>query len=134
MAQMVFINAGIFEFGAPLIVAVLIASLLLGMIVPYVFMQIAYVDLKISQILTNSIIISFSNVRRSFMGALAGGIVNIVFILYFPASLLFMPSMLFMAVFGFSLPWLLCLMWTWPVLDSRLSITETLREQQKGSG
>jgi len=105
------------------LIAGAIALLIFGMVTPYVFMQIAYIDLKTRQIIINSILLSFANTPRSFMGALTGGIIWIVFILFLPASLIAMPVLL---IFGFSASGLLCFMWVWPPVNKQFSIDETL--------
>jgi len=103
-----------------------ISLLVFGMIVPYLYLQIAYIDLSVSKILKNSVILSFANVGRSLMGSLMGGLIWIAFALFLPASLVVVPLLL---LFGFSLSWLLTLMWVWPPIDKQFSIEATLRQR-----
>ena len=98
-----------------------------GMIAPYFFLQVAYLDLKTRQILLNSVILSFSNAPRSFMGAVMGGGLWVAVILYLPESLVIAPLLL---LFGFSVSWLLCLMWVWPPVDKQFNIAETLNKRR----
>lgn len=102
--------------------------LLFALITPYIFLQIAYVDLKTVQICRNSVLLPFAKFPRSLMGMVAGNAFWIIFLLYLPVSILALPLVLLL---GFSLSWLLCLMWVWPQLDKQFSIVETLRARQK---
>jgi len=61
------------------------------------------------------------------MGAFAGGVIWIAFVLFFPGSMFLVPLYV---LIGFSLSWLLCLMWVWPPADKQFSIEETLRKRQ----
>jgi len=97
-----------------------------GMISPYFYLQIAYIDLSVPQILKNSVIITISKFGRSLMGSLMGGLIWIVFVLYLPPSLITVPLLV---LFGFSLSWLLTLMWVWPPVDKLFAIEDTLRKR-----
>jgi len=110
-------------------IASLVPLAIFGMVMPYIFLQIAYIQLKTLQILKNSLILSFGNTGKSFVGALAGSVIWLVFALFLPHSLPFSPLLL---LFGFSVSWLLCLMCIWPIVDKQFAISETLRGQQKG--
>ena len=105
----------------------LIFLLLFGMVMPYVFLQIAYIDLKLSQILKNSVLISFMNAPRSFIGAVSGGFIWAAFVIFLPQSLLAIPLIL---LIGFSFSWLLNLIWVWPSVDKQFKIGETLRDRR----
>ena len=102
--------------------------LLFGMVVPYVFLQIAYIDLKILQILKNSVLISFMNAPRSLMGAITGGAVWAAFVFFLPQSLLTVPLII---LIGFSFSWLLNLIWIWPPVNKQFKIDETLRDRRE---
>ncbi|MCL2342501.1 MAG: hypothetical protein FWC62_01175 [Firmicutes bacterium] len=103
-----------------------ISLLIFGMIAPYFYLQIAYIDLPAFQIFKNSVLISLSHAPRSLMGSLMGGLIWIGFVLYLPVSLVAAPLIL---LFGFSLSWLLTLMWVWPPVDKQFAIEETLRKR-----
>jgi len=106
-----------------------LASLLIfGMITPYIFMHFAYIDLKSLGIAKNSVLMSFGNLPRSFMGAILGGIIWIAFALYFPLSLIALP---FIFIFGVTTAMLLCLMWVWKPFDTTFKIEETLIQRAK---
>ena len=105
----------------------LVSLIIFGMVAPYIFLQIAYIRLSTSQILKNSLLISFGNAGRSFIGALFGSVLWFLFILLLPDSLPFSPLFL---LFGFSLSWLLCLVCVWPPVDNQFAIVYTLRKQQ----
>ena len=105
------------------------ALLIFGMAVSYLFLQIAYIDLNIAQIVKNSVLLLLMYAPRSFMGALTGGIIWIVFALFLPPSLFFTPILLLL---GFSLSWLMSLMWTWPIVNKQYAIEETLLRKQSG--
>ena len=106
------------------VVAAAVPLIAFLMVVPYIFLQIAYIELKTFQILKNSLLIAFGNAGRSFAGAFLGGLIWIVFILLLPDSLPYSPLLL---VFGFSVPWLLNLLLIWPPVDKQFSINKTLR-------
>lgn len=102
-----------------------VASLIVfGMLAPYVFLQIAFVDLPVLRIFQNSVLIAFGNTLRSLSGALAGGAIWVAFVACFPGSLAALPLIVLL---GFSLSWLLHLMWAWPVMDKQFAIDQTLR-------
>lgn len=111
------------------IIAGLIPFVVFGMVTPYLFLQIAYIELKISQILKNSLIIAFAHTGRSLVGALMGGAIWAVYVVFLPGSLVFTPLLL---IIGFSVPWLLNLVWVWPPLDKQFAIAETLRNHHPG--
>jgi len=101
----------------------LFSLLLFGMITPYIFMHFAYIDLKTAGIIKNSVLMSFGYFPRSFLGAVSGGIMWIVFALFFPVSMIFLPII---ALAGMSISSLLCLMWGWQPFDKHFNIEETL--------
>jgi len=108
----------------------LFALLLFSMITPYIFLHFAYITLKTSKIIKNSILMSFGYFPRSFMGALLGGIMWIVFVLYLPMSLMFSPLIM---LFGITLSMLLTLSWVWPPFNKHFNIEETLVKRQEES-
>jgi len=110
-----------------LIVMGALSILIFGMVAPYIFVQIAYIELATSKIIKNSVLISFANSAYSFLGALMGFAVWIAFALFLPESLLAAPVLL---VLGFSMSWLLNLLWIWPAVDKQFSIEKTLRSRR----
>ena len=106
----------------------IVVLLLFGMVVPYVFLQIAYIDLKTSQILKNSVLISFINAPRSLMGALTAGVMWVIYVFFLPDSLLVTPIIVLV---GIPISWLLNMMWVWPPVDKQFKIDETLREKRE---
>ena len=94
------------------------------MVAPYIFLQIAYIELKTAQIVKNSLLLTFANTGKSFAGILAGGAILCAFVLLLPDSLPYSPLLL---AFGFSIPWIFNLAWIWPVVDKQFAIEETLR-------
>ena len=111
-----------------LIILGALSILMFGMVVPYIFVQIAYIELPTSKIVKNSVLISFANSACSFLGALMGFAVWIVFALFLPESLVAAPALL---VLGFTMSWLLNLLWIWPSVDKQFSIEKTLRNRRK---
>jgi len=109
----------------------LLSLLIFGMITPYIFLHFAYIDLKTFSIVKNSVLMSFGYFPRSFMGALLGGLMWIVFALFFPVSMLFAPII---AIVGISISLLLCLMWVWRPFDNHFKIEETLIKRQEEEG
>ena len=103
--------------------------MIFGMAAPYFFLQITYLKLKTKQIIINSVLISFANAPRSFMGAVMGGALWVAFILLLPESLVVTPLLL---LIGFSLPGLLNMMWVWPPVNKQFGIEETLRGRREG--
>ena len=118
------------EQGGDLIwfIVALISLLIFGMITPYIFMHFAYIDLKALKIIKNSVLLSFGYLPRSFMGALLGGLIWIIFALYLPASMLAVPLVFFFLV---SVSMLLCLMWVWKPFNNQFNIEETLVVKQE---
>ena len=114
------------DFGAGWILPSLASLLVFGMIAPCLFLQIAYIDIPLLQLLRNSVLIAFSHVLRSVAGGLSGCVLWAAAVLFLPASLVFVPILLLL---GFSFSWLLCLFWIWPVIDKTFSIDATLREK-----
>jgi len=115
-------NAGLLVIGFASIV-------FFGMIAPYIFTMIAYLDLKTRHIIRNSVLLALLNIPRSFMGTVTSGVMWIAFVLFLPVSLFFIPII---ALLGFSLTWLLWLMWGWPSIDRQFTIEETLRKRRDG--
>jgi len=103
--------------------ATLLASLLFMMVTPYVFLHLAYIDLKTFSILKNSVLMSFAYFPRSLMGAITGSIIWLAFILFMPVSMIAFPLIILIAV---SLSMLLSLMWIWPPFNKHFKIEETL--------
>ena len=101
----------------------ILSLVIFGMITPYIFMHLAYIDLKTSAMFKNSILMSFGYFPRSFMAAFLGGLPWIIFGLFFPASLIAIPFVGFIVV---SISILLTLMWAWKPFDSHFKIEETL--------
>jgi len=106
----------------------LISLLLFGMLTPYIFMHFAYIDLKSFGIFKNSVLMTFGNLPRSFMGAVLGGFFWIIFALYFPVSMMALPFILLIII---TTSMLLCLMWVWKPFDKTFNIEETLIKRQK---
>jgi len=98
------------------------------MVLPYLFLHFAYVQLGTLQILKNSVMLTFGYLPRSVMGAIMGGLMWTIFALFFPESMLFLPVIV---LFGISLSILLSLMWVWPVFDKCFKVEETLIERQQ---
>ena len=101
----------------------LLSLIIFGMITPYVFLHLAYIDLKTFGTIKNSVLLSFGYMPRSLMGAVLGGVMWILFALFFPVSLVFVPLII---LAGISISTLLCLMWVWPPFDNQFKIEETL--------
>ena len=102
--------------------------LIFCMVTPYFFLQVAYIDLGTKKIIVNSVLISFSNAPRSFLGAITGGGIWIAFVLLLPESLVVAPVLL---LFGFSVSLLLNMMWVWPPVNKLFKIEETLIERRE---
>ena len=106
----------------------LVSLTIFGMITPYIFMHFAYIDLKTLGIIKNSVLMTFGHFPRSFMGALMGGIIWIIFALYFPVSMMAIP---FILIFVITTAMLMCFMWVWKPFDTTFKIEETLIERVK---
>jgi uncharacterized membrane protein YesL len=129
--QIALVGMGIISINIIYVVIFVIVTLLFGMITPYIFLQIAYINIKTSKILKNSIFLPFANIGKSFRGAVSSGVIYIIFLLFFPTSLVFIPFPIFMILYGFSLPWLFCLMFIWPIVNNRFAIEETIQKQRE---
>jgi len=110
------------------IAAMFLILVIFAMVSPYVFILLAYVDLNALQTVRNGILLSLANAPRSIAGAASGGVLWAAFVLFLPYSLLFLPLI---AVFGFSLSWLLNFMWVWPPIDKQYKIEETLNARRQ---
>jgi hypothetical protein len=113
---------------AIIVIFALFAFILFAMISPYIFLQIAYVNIKTYPVIKNSIILTLSRLLRSFFGAVFGFAPWIAIIMYFPATLVLIPLILLL---GFTFPLLMCLSWIWPPFNARFNIEETLIKQQQ---
>ena len=121
---------GAFAFDAVWFFVAILVLVLFWMITPYIFMHYAYIDLKTPQIIKNSVLMSFAYIPRSFMGAIQGGVMWIIFALYFPISLAYAPVIM---IFGISVSFLLCLMWTWPPFEKYFGVEEALIKRSKSA-
>jgi len=115
-------SLGVFEM-----FAIFILFLIITMVTPYIFMQLAYVDLKTTQVVKNSVLLALAKFPRSIMGALMSALIWIAFVLYLPVSIMFLPLI---ALLGFSLSWLFFLMWVWPPFDKHFSVEQTINERR----
>jgi len=106
----------------------LVSLIVFGMIAPYVFLHFAYIDLKTFSTIKNSVLMSFAYLPRSFMGAILGGILWIVFALYLPISLMVLPIML---LIGATMSILMCLSWVWKPFNEYFKVEETLIEKKE---
>ena len=111
------------------LVAGLLLIIFFGMASPFIFIQIAYIDLKVIRVVRNSVLISLAKAPRSLMGSILGGVIWVAFYLFFPASILFLLPII---IIGFSLSWLLTLMWIWTPFDKLFEIEETIRKRNAG--
>ncbi|MCL2249338.1 MAG: hypothetical protein FWC13_08710 [Oscillospiraceae bacterium] len=100
-----------------------ISLVIFFLIVPYIFLHFAYIDLKSLQTIKNSVLMSFGYFPRSFMGSLLGNIIWIVFVLFMPISIIAFPVI---PLIAFTMSMLLCMMWVWPPFNKHFSIEETL--------
>ena len=98
----------------------ILAIVVFLMIAPYIFLHFAYIDLKTSQVIKNSVLMAFGFILRSFMCALVGGVIWMVFALFWPVLF---PVII---LFGMSLSMLLGLMWVWPPFNKHFKVEETL--------
>ena len=101
----------------------LLSILIFSMVTPYIFMHLAYIKLRTIGTLKNSFLLSFGYLPRSFMGAVTGGVIWILLVLYLPLSFLLLPLV---ALIFISLSMLLCLTWVWKPFDTQFKIEETL--------
>jgi hypothetical protein len=92
-------------------------------IAPYVFLQVAYLDAGIGRVLANALILSSSNVLRTFAGLLCGSFAWILLALFLPVSLVLAPVVL---IAGFSVTLLANLVYIWPVVDRQFGISDEL--------
>ncbi|MCL2820108.1 MAG: DUF624 domain-containing protein [Oscillospiraceae bacterium] len=109
-------------------IVAIISMLLFGMIAPYVFMHLAYIDLGTFRILKNSILMAFGYLPRSFMASIMGSILWILFILFLPVSLMLLPLILLITA---SLSILMSLSWVWKPFNEYFKVEETLIEKAK---
>ena len=104
-------------------IAAIFSIFVFFIITPYVFMHFSYIDLKSFQTLKNSILMAFGYFPRSFMGAVFGSVIWVLFALFMPLSMVAFPAI---PLFAFTLSMLLSLMWVWPPFNKHFAIEETL--------
>lgn len=109
----------------PTVVLLLLSALLFSMVAPYYFLQAAYLDTNQLGLFKNSVLLAFGYLPRSFMGAVIGLAFWVVFLQY--AYIAVVP----VVFFGYTIPVLISLMWTWPVVNKTFSIEETLVKRQQ---
>lgn len=102
--------------------------LLFLMITPYIFMHYAYIDLRTSQIVKNSLLMTFAYLPRSFMGGVFGGIIWVLFALFMPSSLMVLP---FVPLIFIALAMLMALSWVWPPFEKFHGIEEALKKRRE---
>ena len=126
-------SVGRIAAGYGTIALLLVAVAFFEMIMPYVFLQTAHLSLKNAPIIKNSVILAIKDAPRSFCGMLFGRAVWIVSVLVFPLTVWLAP---FLLLFGFTLSWLVNLMWIWPLVDEVFSIGAAIddMQEQKVSG
>jgi len=125
--------SGVMALGYGSIFLLAVAMVFIGMIAPYIFLQMAHLALKNAPIIKNSILLAIKYAAKSFCGMALGNAIWIVSLLYFPLSLIWAP---FLLLAGFSLSWLLNLLFIWPAVDAVFAIDETIHamREQKMSG
>lgn len=106
----------------------IVTGAFIEMTAPYLFLQIAHLSLKTTPILINSILMSIKDAPKSLCGMIMGRLFLIATVLYFPLSVWWSP---FILLLGFSLSWLINLMWIWPGVDKVFSISETLKARRE---
>ena len=111
-----------------MLVVNIVALLAIGMIMPYVFVQIPHFYLKGGALMKNSLILAFMYAPRSIMASVMGNAIWAVYAFFFPFSILFTP---FIAIIVFSLNWLLTLMWIWKPVNEQFKIEETLAKRKE---
>lgn len=115
---------GNFLAGVPQVIFI-VSVLLLQMVAPYYFLQLAYLKLQNPALFKNSVLLAVGNLPRSFCGALAN-IASAVAIIIF--QLVSFPIAVF---FGYAFPAFICLFFIWKPVDSTFKISETLKEREK---
>ena len=114
------------------IALLLVATVFFEMIVPYIFLQIAYLELNTAAILKNSVFLMVKNAPRGLRGFILSRIIWLLTLAFYPLSLWWAPLL---PLIGFALMWLVNLMWIWPIVDTVFAIDATLkadRERQMG--
>lgn len=120
-------SVGEIEISFGTMTLLIVSATFFEMIIPYVFLQTAYVALKNPAIMKNSVLIAIKNAPKSFCGMILGRSFWIASLLFFPLSMWWAP---FLLMFGFTLSWLINLMWIWPAADGIFSIDKALKAVQ----
>ena len=103
----------------------LIALVLIGMVMPYLFLQIPYINIRPVEMIKNAFLLAIIHLPRSLMGFIQGGIIWAVYAIFFPWSVIIaLPVLVFIP---FTLSWLLTLMWIWKPVDEHFKIEETMK-------
>lgn len=114
--------------GFMVMMLLVVALILTGMIVPYIFLQIGHLVLKSKDVLKNSIFIAIRYMPKSLLGILFSLLHWIISFLFYPLSVWWSPLLLFV---GFSLSFLIDLMFIWPPVDLLFSVGKTIRERRE---
>jgi hypothetical protein len=121
---MVFSGADVGIWAAVLL---LLSLCLVLMVSPYVFLQVAYLDARLGRVLVNALVLSSSNVLRTFAGMLCASFVWFALALFLPVSLVLVPGVI---LFGFSLSLLANLVFIWPIVDMQFGISDELKARR----
>ena len=119
---------GTYTGGLFMLLLAIMSLLMFSMIVPYIFLHYAYIDLGALRILKNSLLMAFAYIPRSFMGALLGGIIWILIAITLPSSLVIAPLVPLILI---SLSMMLTLTWIWPKFNAYFDIEETLKKRKE---
>lgn len=123
-AQIVILIQQLFGGAEALTLAVLLVSaLVFHMVMPYYYVQAAYIQLGNGPMLKNALLLSFSKLPRSLVYALLQIVAAVAAVLLVPASVIVV------IIIAYSLVMLVGLMLIWPPVDQTFHITQTLQER-----
>lgn len=103
----------------------LVSALVFHMVIPYYYVQAAYIRLGNGPMLKNSLLLASGNLPRSLGYALLQIVVCVVAVMFIQVSIILI------VFFVYVLTALIGLMLIWPPVDRTFNISETLRERAK---
>lgn len=124
-----------------ILIIFLFSTIIFGMLLPYLFLQKAYLELSNFSIVKNSLFLALGNAPKSFAALIlhlgfSGQLIVFFSIFASPVApeltTLLLPTwLIYSFAFGHFIPNLISLMWVWPVVDKTFSIEKTIKQRQQ---
>lgn len=109
----------------PVLALLLVSVLVFHMVMPYYYLQSAYLQLGNGALLKNSVLLAVGNLPRSFCQAAIYVASGIAIVFFQPVSLVFATFV------GYAIPLLMGLLFIWPPVNKTFKIAETLKNKEE---